>query len=153
MMEASTEHTTFAIERRFAAPPDRVFAAWASEDAKRRWAVCHMDGFEVRYSLDFRVGGTEVNRADGADGPAHLYEAWFLDIVPGRRIIYAFNMAFRGKPLSSSLATVTFTSAGTGTLMRFTEQVAVLDGHDVKPRIAGTGEGFDRLADFLAEAA
>jgi uncharacterized protein YndB with AHSA1/START domain len=153
MTEPSTEHTTFTIERRFAAAPERVFAAWSSEDAKRRWAVCHMDGFEVQYSLDFRVGGTEVNRADGADGPTHLYEAWFLDIVPGRRIVYAFNMAFRGRRLSSSLATLTFMPAGSGTLMRFTEQVAVLDGYDVKPRIAGTGEGFARLADFLAEAA
>lgn len=152
MNQSPVEHTTFTIERSFDASPERVFAAWASEDAKRRWASCHDADFDVEYRLDFRVGGMEVNRAMGPEGPEHVYEAWLLDIVPNRRIVYAFNMEFRGRRQSSSLATVLFLPSGTDTVMRFTEQVAALDGYDVKPRMAGTGEGFKRLAAFLAEA-
>lgn len=149
-MMRSVEHTTFTIERAFPVDPPRVFAAWSNEGAKRRWASCHDDAFAVEYRLDFRMGGSEVNRAIGADGPEHGYEAWFLDIVPDERIVYAFNMAFRGMWQSSSLATVLFLPPVTGTTMRFTEQVAALDGYDPRPRMSGTGEGFERLAAFLA---
>lgn len=149
MTRRSVEHTTFAIERTFAAPPARVFAAWSHEDLKRRWSSCHGDSLEVEYHLDFRVGGTELNRASDAEGPVHVYEAWFLDIVPDQRIIYAFDMYLRKTRLSASLATVVFVPAGSGTAMTFTEQVAILDGYDLKPRISGTGEGFDRLKAFV----
>jgi len=35
--ERNTVHASFTIERRFAASPDRVFAAWAGKAAKARW--------------------------------------------------------------------------------------------------------------------
>ena len=37
MNERSTQHATFVIERDYAAPPPRVFAAWSDMDAKSRW--------------------------------------------------------------------------------------------------------------------
>ena len=36
MTESAVVHSTFAIERTYAAPPARVFAAFASEATKRR---------------------------------------------------------------------------------------------------------------------
>jgi len=37
MTERSTQHTTFVIERSYAAAPARVFGAWAEPAAKARW--------------------------------------------------------------------------------------------------------------------
>ena len=37
MTERSTEHTTFVLERRYAASPARVFAAWADPVQKAQW--------------------------------------------------------------------------------------------------------------------
>jgi uncharacterized protein YndB with AHSA1/START domain len=152
MTDRSVVHRTFTIERVFAAPPRRVFAAWSNPDAKRRWASCHTDEFDVEYHLDFRVGGTELNRASAADGPVHVYQARFLDIVPDHRIIYAYDMHFRDKRVSVSLATVTFEAVEIGTRMTFTEQVAFLDGFDgLVGRSKGTEAGFDRLEAELGE--
>ncbi|WP_163264078.1 SRPBCC family protein [Chelativorans alearense] len=150
MTDRSTLHTTFTIERRLTAPPERVFAAWSDPEAKRRWSSCHEEAFEVEYRLDFRVGGTELNRATGPDGPAFVYEARFLDIVPNQRIIYAFDMHFGEKRVTVSLATVLFEPAPAGTKMTFTEQIALLDGYDdLEGRKRGTEEGMDRLQPFL----
>ncbi|MCT7378418.1 SRPBCC family protein [Chelativorans salis] len=150
MTAHSVAHTTFTIERHLTAQPERVFAAWSNPEAKRRWSSCHEEGFEVEYHLDFRVGGTEVNRASGPDGPAFAYEARLLDIVPNQRIIYAFNMHIGEKRVTVSLATVLFEPAPAGTKMTFTEQIALLDGYDdIEGRKRGTEEGMDRLQPFL----
>jgi hypothetical protein len=55
--------------------------------------------------------------------------------------------------ISVSLATVAFEDLPEGTLMRFTEQVAFLDGHDtLAEREHGTNALMDNLASFLEEA-
>ncbi|HSR82695.1 MAG TPA: hypothetical protein VLM11_00760 [Streptosporangiaceae bacterium] len=53
-------HATFVIERTYPAAPSRVFAAWASKDAKATWMDdpdSKSDGTEPE--LDFRVSGHE----------------------------------------------------------------------------------------------
>lgn len=58
MSERSTHHTTFVIERSFAASPAQVFAAWATPEAKARWFAGPPDKWnETHRELDFRVGG------------------------------------------------------------------------------------------------
>jgi uncharacterized protein YndB with AHSA1/START domain len=62
-----------------------VFAAWASQEEKGRWfGVPGTPGYE----LDFRVGGSEVNRGCPPGGPVYSYEAIDRDIVEGERIVY-----------------------------------------------------------------
>ena len=39
MSEPSVFHATFTIDRIYPAAPARVFAAWASAEAKSRWFV------------------------------------------------------------------------------------------------------------------
>lgn len=150
MNDHSVAHRTFTVERSLTASPSRVFAAWSDPQAKRRWSACHEDGFDVEYRLDFRVGGMELNRACDPDGPVFVYKAQFLDIVQDQRIIYAFDMHFRDRRISVSLATVVFEPAPAGTTMIFTEQVVFLDGYaDIEGRRRGTEEGIDRLQPFL----
>lgn len=146
MAERSTEHATFVIERTYDAPATRVFAAWADPAAKARW----FGGGEeaaTEYELDFRVGGREINRGDGPDGQFYTYEALYQDIVPGRRIVYTYEMVLEETRISVSLATVEFTPVGdNGTRLVFTEQGAFLDGHESPARRA---EGMGSLLDAL----
>lgn len=140
----ATAHTSFELERRYPASPERVFAAWASADAKRRWSACHPRTTD--YELDFRAGGSESCRMETDDGLQH-FRADYFDVVPDARIVYAYELVLDGRRLSVSLVTVAFAADDGGTRMTFTEQVAYLDGYyDRERRIHGTGEGLDRLA-------
>jgi len=145
MSERSVTHATFVIERTYDASPARVFAAWSQPEAKARWANCHDD-----YELDFRVGGREANRGQGPDGCFYSYEARFLDIVPDRRIVYAYHMHRDDRRISVSLATVELRPEGAATRLVFTEQAAFLDGLErPQSREQGTHAGLERLASEL----
>ncbi len=146
MSRRSAAHTSFVLERRFAAQPARVFRAWADPEAKRRWSDCHAEVGTTEYSMDFRPGGREIHRAVLPDGKHQLVEKTFLEIVPAARIIFAYFMAADSRHLSASLVTVEFHADGTGTRLLLTEQLVYLDGHDdLVERVQGTSEGLDRL--------
>jgi uncharacterized protein YndB with AHSA1/START domain len=149
MTDRSAVHSTFAIERTYDASPARVFEAWADPAAKRRWFGAPAQG-SVDHELDFRVGGRELNRGGPPGGPVFTYEAIYYDIVPGERIVYAYDMYMGDTRISVSVATVEFSAAGTGTRLLFTEQGAFLDGHDTPAqREHGTGELLGKLAAAL----
>jgi uncharacterized protein YndB with AHSA1/START domain len=155
MSDLSTHHATFVIERTYAASPARVFNAWADPAAKLRWFGCHNEENNARHELDFRVGGRELLKTGPASGPVHAFDAHYQDIVPGRRIIYSYDLRVDEKRISVSLATVELEPAGSGTRLKFTEHVVFLDGNEnAVEREEGTREGFDRLdAALLREPA
>lgn len=147
----SVEHKTFVVERELAASPKHAFRFFSEPALKERWTSCHPDWTVLEEEFDFCVGGVEAKRWRTEEGHEQTFLARYLDIVPARRIIYAFDMGFAGERLSASLATVEFLADGARTRMIFTEQIAWLgDVGSMQLRIAGTGEGFDRLADLIA---
>jgi uncharacterized protein YndB with AHSA1/START domain len=134
MSTRATRHDTFTIERRYPAPPERVFCAFADRDTKARWFGCE-EGWEVaEHTLDFRVGGREVWRGGPRGGAQHRNDTVYHDIVQNERIVWSYTMRLGEKPISVSLSTVELRPDGSGTQMVFTEQGVYLDGHD------GTGE-------------
>lgn len=150
MTPSTVEHAAFTIARRYDAPPARVFQAYADPAIKRRW-FAEGEGFVVdEYKLDFRAGGRETCAFRYGDGPPMSFESTILDIVPDRRIIFAYAMTIGGQRISASQATVELQPDGEGTRVTFTEQAAFLDGLDqADQREAGSVELLEALAKEL----
>jgi uncharacterized protein YndB with AHSA1/START domain len=130
MKTPSVTHGSFTIERSYAAPPARVFHAWADPVAKARWFGGPDEWEKSRPEFDFRVGGRERVSGGPKGGQSHDFAATYLDIIPDRRIIYCYEMHLGAARISISLATVEFRPEGSGTCLVVTEQGAFLDGYD-----------------------
>jgi uncharacterized protein YndB with AHSA1/START domain len=142
----STEHGTFTVRRNYPVPPERVFAAWSSQEAKARWFGAPGTG----YALDFRVGGSETNRGGPPDGPVYSFEATYRDIVDDERIVYGYFMHRDDTLISVSVTTVEFAPTASGTALTFTEQGVFLDGTDTPAiREKGSNELLDALGAAL----
>ena len=146
MSERSVEHAAFVVERVYDASCDRLFAAWSDPQAKARW----FDGSEGQVEFDFRVGGWERRRGTLPDGREFTFQALYRDIVPGRRIVYTYDMLLDGIRISVSVATAEFVPEREGTRLVFTEQGAFLDGHETAARREqGMGGLLDSLGRWL----
>jgi uncharacterized protein YndB with AHSA1/START domain len=133
------------VRRTYPAPRERVFAAWSDPQLKARW-FCEPGG---HHELDFRVGGTELNRDGTPGGPGYTSIASYREIVPNERIIYTYELHAGDALASVSLTTVTFGAVeGPGTELTLTEQIAALDGLDTA---AARERGMHLLVDRLGE--
>jgi uncharacterized protein YndB with AHSA1/START domain len=158
MTTRSAIHDTFTIERTYPASPARVFAAFASEEAKNAWG----DTGDLEPDPDRRPGDTEFDfRVGGRERFSHIwqgttfrYDALYYDIVPDQRIIYSYEMYADDARISVSVATIEFAKSGEGTALTYTEQGAFLDGIDgpdaSELRKGGTAEMLDNLTGYLA---
>lgn len=153
MNQRRTEHTTFAIERRYDFKSTLVFSAWATAEAKSQWFSGTPGQWQLlERKLDFRVGGRELLKGAWQDGPVSAFHGYYYDIVPNERIVYSYDMYQDDTRISVSLATVEFRPAGTGTLLKFTEQAVFLDDfEDAGGREKGTGFLLDQLGDALGK--
>jgi uncharacterized protein YndB with AHSA1/START domain len=153
MTERSVTHDTFTIERTYPAAPSRVFAAFASAEAKSIWGdtgdLQPADGDADAEEFDFRVGGRE-RFGFRWSGTTYRYDALYYDIVPDQRIVYSYEMYASEARISVSVTTIEIAKSGDGTALTYTEQGAYLDDLD-QPRLRkeGVTEMLDGLARYL----
>lgn len=149
-----TRHDTFVIERRLKASPARVFAAWSTLEAKKKW-FAGGEGWEEQFrAFDFREGGVEELIGRKGSGTVSAFRCQYWEIIPDRRIVYAYDMILNGMRISVSLATIDLRPDGTGTHLTVTEQGAYLvaydpQGDDHGSRLRGTIELIDRVEAFV----
>jgi uncharacterized protein YndB with AHSA1/START domain len=148
----SVIYDTFTIERSYPAAPSRVFAAFASAEAKSIWGdtgnLEPADGAAGITEFDFRPGGREKFGIK-MEGTTYRYDARYYDIVPDQRIIYAYEMYANDARISVSVATIEFAKNSEGTALTWTEQGAYLDGIDGPEAAALRGEGTAEMLDGL----
>jgi uncharacterized protein YndB with AHSA1/START domain len=158
MAASSVIHDTFTIERTYPATPSRVFAAFASEEAKNAWGDTGdlEPADDGPAEFDFRVGGRE-RFSHRWQGTAYRYDGLYYDIVPDQRIIYSYEMYADDVRISVSVTTIEFIKSGDGTTLTYTEQGAFLDGIDGPQasslRQEGTTEMLDNLTGYLRSQA
>ena len=144
----SIKHGSFVIERRFEYDPSLVYRAWTESHVKARWFGGPAGKWaELVREMDVRVGGHDRLIGKFTDGSESRFESQYFDVVPEKRLVYAYDMYWQGKKISVSLASVEFVLAGKGTKLVLTEQHAFLDGYeDSGSRERGTRGLLDNLA-------
>jgi uncharacterized protein YndB with AHSA1/START domain len=156
MTDRSVIHDTFSIVRTYPAAPSRVFAAFASAEAKDAWGETGgleaAEGEAGTEEFDFRPGGRE-RFGHKFQGTTYRYDAMYYDIVPDQRIVYSYEMYADDARISVSVATIEFAKNGDGTALTWTEQGTYLDGIDGPQapslRKGGTTEMLDGLTRYL----
>jgi uncharacterized protein YndB with AHSA1/START domain len=154
-LERTVSHGVFTLERTYPdVTPQRVFNAFATPEGKAGWFSGPDAGWTiVERAFDFRVGGAERLVGRWTTGMVTAFEARYFDIVPGERIVYAYEMRLDDRKISVSLATIEFKAVGDGARLVLTEQGAFLDGYDdAGSRERGTRELIDKLSAWLSRA-
>lgn len=129
--EHAVAHAQFTVQRVFAAPPVRVFAAWADAGLRQRWFVRGEDWLLAEQAHDFRVGGRERGRyCRSAGEPVYVAETCYLDIVADRRVVLSSLLSRDDVRVFAALLTVELRAEPGGTRLRLTEQGAFLDRQD-----------------------
>ncbi len=82
--------TKLVIERTFAAPVDRVFAAWTDPAAMRKW-FCPGDMTVAAASSDLRVGGRYQVQMREPDGQLHITGGTYREIVPNAKLVFSWQ--------------------------------------------------------------
>ncbi len=153
MSQHKVDHAVFTLERHYDAPLALLYGAFADEEAKSRWFGGGSEWNMQSRKFDFRVGGKEHLSGKWKSGMVSTFDAVYLDIVPERRIIYAYDMHLDDRHISVSLATLLFAVDGAGSKLTITEQGAFLDGYDdAGSREKGTRGLLERIADSLKDS-
>jgi uncharacterized protein YndB with AHSA1/START domain len=122
---------SLTINRRFNAPPEKVYAAWTRAENLMQWfgpAAAAMKNAAV----DVRVGGAFSAGFTTPDGERHDVGGVYKEVVPNRKLV--FTWAWRTTPERESLVTLTFKPDGEGTMFTLLHEQffdrAARDGHE-----------------------
>jgi uncharacterized protein YndB with AHSA1/START domain len=124
--ERSITHSTFTLERDYAAPIEKVWRALSVKEEKTKW-FGDPDNQPEDWTIDFREGGREYSSGE-FHGQLSTFDALYLDIVEQARIVLSYTLFFGGDKLSASLQSVELEPSARGTRLVLTEHGAFFDG-------------------------
>ena len=142
-------HHDFSLARTYPYTPEQVFAAFADPEKKKLWFGASDDLSSTFGSFDFRPGGAESAASQHAGGIRTTFDADYVEIVPGERIVFTYRMTLNDAPLSASATSITFEPVEGGTLLTHTEHGIHLDGDS---GAASREEGTNELLGLLGKA-
>lgn len=141
-------HATIAMERTYNATPQRVFAAWADVEARKRWSS-PADNIRIEYeAADFREGGRDVSRCIEPGNADYVATVTYLDIRKDQRIVFAEDVVHGDQRVSAALISVELTEQDSATRLSLTLRIASFD--DAKME-AGYQFGWSAALDNLAK--
>lgn len=146
----NVSHAEFTLERHYDHSRERAYSAFADPELKEQWFANPGNWANGEWSLDFRVGGTEISRGGNPGGRYNEFVATYHDIVENERIVYAYDLFHDRRLISVSLTTIQILAEGQGSRVSFTEQ-GVFFGEPDGPaqREHGTGVLLDMYGSFL----
>ncbi|MCG8353395.1 MAG: SRPBCC domain-containing protein [Chloroflexales bacterium] len=145
--KSSSEETTLRLVRTFAAPCERVFAAWVSSEALRQWWWPAQ--FATLISCDLRVGGTYRFKSTGLpEGRNIAVSGTFREVDAPRRLVYTWQ--WDGE-VATTLVAVEFHERDGGTELILIH--ALFDNEEERANHhQGWSDCIDRLESFFREA-
>jgi uncharacterized protein YndB with AHSA1/START domain len=148
MIETAEENPLLQLSRLIAAPRERVFTAWTTPEAIKVWfgpADCRV----VDAQVDLRVGGEFCFSLSTVRLGEIKVRGRYREVTPPTKLIYTWQ--WEGHPelvAGTSLVSVQFIAAGTGTEIRLTHAQLPTDesrGHHGQ----GWSGTFDKLEKYL----
>jgi glutathione S-transferase len=110
---ATAPASVLEVRRHFPTARERVFAAWTSPEALKRWHAPD-DAVVQDAGVDFRVGGHWHVRMLGNDGQLHLVGGVYREIDAPRRIVLTWRWESNTDG-TDSIVTVEFLDRDGGT--------------------------------------
>jgi uncharacterized protein YndB with AHSA1/START domain len=142
---AAAVKPSLTIKRRFDAPPEKVYAAWAQPEKLAHW-MGPVGTKKVEAECDLRIGGRYHIKMVMADDE-HDVSGVYREIVPNEKL--CFTWAWKTTPERESLVSVTFKNDGAGTIMTLLHEQFFDDDARDRHRSGWTGT-MDKLEKYLA---
>ena len=140
---------TLTMTRRFAAPRERVFAAWAERDLVAQWFGPASVKCEI-HKWDARPGGEYSLTMHHADGDETPLSGVFQEISPPERLVYTWTWGGSGGMAGhETLLTLEFEADGDETILHLS-QARLRDEDWAQKHSMGWGSSFDSLDAMLA---
>jgi glutathione S-transferase len=146
------QETTLRLQRRFAAPRERVFDAWTNPNVLRDWWAAQPTMSPGEIEVDLRVGGRYRMQMVTDEGEVHTVVGEYTRVDRPSHIAYTWTWESNEDAMTGSACTtveVDFADDGGGTLVTLTHS-----GFG-SPEIRGLHEHgwagiFDSLERYLA---
>ncbi len=143
----------FVIERRFAAPRERMFALFTEPEHLQRWWAPRPFTIPA-CTVDLRPGGVWHYAMRSPEGQDHWARSVYTEVAPPERLVYTSTFAdAQANPIpgiAENLTTVTFTAEDGGT--RVSARVQFPDAAALQAAVAmGMTQGLSMAWEHLAE--
>jgi uncharacterized protein YndB with AHSA1/START domain len=129
-MKKTVQHKTVKLKFKFNFKVEKVYKAFSSIEARKKWSVPKGDAIKYLKS-DFTVGGVDRFKCGSPQAMEFGGVVHYEDIVKNKRIVSTETITYKSKRISSALVTTEFIEADAFTLLILTAQVASYDGMDM----------------------